>query len=480
MPETWNPHDVPSHGWPQPGTRRMPPAANGYEYAPPPSGPPPSRRGRRSTLVAGLIVTGLLVAVAASSLLATRGPTNPTDAGAETSILLSPLTEDGVRDSTPYANELTAYVSHLSTWWTEQMPVVHGVEFGDLEGGLIPSTGSTALPDCAPSAFGEMKQNAAYIFCADAVIYDDEGLFPMFFKNYGPLALGVVLAHEWGHAVQHRTGDSGLPFHTREVQADCYAGAWLAAYRQSDLWDPQEDPDREVSAILAVVAELGNWDIGFEDGRTTNSHGSKFDRVGAILDGREQGLGRCASYSSTPPQPIMPLWESATDAEFGGELAGEELFSVLRTSVMEYWPRKATMSTYVMPKEAYTNPVGLGCRLKPADFVYSFCSEANVVADFSAGTAGAYPDFSYGASLGLAWADAYKSVTRSPAHRACLTGEWVKLLEAGAVPDVALAPGDIDEAVDVMLIADLEPTEDGEYRFDHLTQFKRGYLNGCD
>ena len=39
--------------------------------------------------------------------------------------------------------------------------------------------------------------------------------------------MSLVLAHEWGHAVQRRGSvDQTLPTVVRELQADCFAGAW--------------------------------------------------------------------------------------------------------------------------------------------------------------------------------------------------------------------------------------------------------------
>ena len=50
-------------------------------------------------------------------------------------------------------------------------------------------------------------------------------------EEFGPSILGVVLAHEFGHAIQARSrrcSTEGLPTITTEQQADCFAGAWVA------------------------------------------------------------------------------------------------------------------------------------------------------------------------------------------------------------------------------------------------------------
>ena len=66
----------------------------------------------------------------------------------------------------------------------------------------------------------------------DFMVYDDgeEGVLFRLADEFGPSILGVVLAHEFGHAIQARAGelDRGLPTIATEQQADCFAGAWVA------------------------------------------------------------------------------------------------------------------------------------------------------------------------------------------------------------------------------------------------------------
>jgi len=110
--------------------------------------------------------------------------------------------------------------------------------------------------------------------------------------------------------------------------------------------------------------------------------------------------------------------------------------------------------------------------------IYGWCEKAGRIVTHNEGW-GSSEDFYYGAASGLAWADAYKHVSGNTSHRACLVGVWVRRLEEGIVINVSLSPGDIDEALMVMVFADLAAAGDGNYDLQHVREFKNGYLSGC-
>lgn len=49
-----------------------------------------------------------------------------------------------------------------------------------------------------------MLNNAYYCPPSDAVVWDQEGFMPELAQKYGDFTVAVVIAHEWGHAVQER------------------------------------------------------------------------------------------------------------------------------------------------------------------------------------------------------------------------------------------------------------------------------------
>ena len=59
--------------------------------------------------------------------------------------------------------------------------------------------------------YSEVAGNAFYCEQGDFVAWDEQGLFPKLRQQYGDFAPALVLAHEWGHAVQARVGFADLP-----------------------------------------------------------------------------------------------------------------------------------------------------------------------------------------------------------------------------------------------------------------------------
>ena len=104
---------------------------------------------------------------------------------------------------------------------------------------------------------------------ADRYVYIDLGFFDeleRFGGSSGPLAQSSVLAHEYGHHVQNLTGvlqradnrDTGPQGDAVrvELQADCYAGAWVANALRTGL---VEDITRaDIQDALTSAAAIGD------------------------------------------------------------------------------------------------------------------------------------------------------------------------------------------------------------------------------
>ena len=80
------------------------------------------------------------------------------------------------------------------------------------------------------------------------MVYDDgaQGVLAQLADSYGPSVMGVVLAHEFGHAIQGRAGDldRDVPTIYTEQQADCFAGAWVGARLAAARRRPCRSPTR--------------------------------------------------------------------------------------------------------------------------------------------------------------------------------------------------------------------------------------------
>ena len=136
----------------------------------------------------------------------------------------------------------------------------------------------------------------------DFIAYDDAELFPGLYTKFGPFVIGVVLAHEWGHAIEVRGGVSdSVAAVTLENQADCFSGAWtrwIADGNASALTINGTDLDGALGGLLFFRDQPGTTSADEQ------AHGSGFDRVRAFQEGFEQGASHSAGYETDPPQPL--------------------------------------------------------------------------------------------------------------------------------------------------------------------------------
>jgi predicted metalloprotease len=149
----------------------------------------------------------------------------------------------------------------------------------------------------------------------DTAFYDD--LRTQFGASGGPLAQLYVVAHEWGHHIQNITGTmNGLDLTDQgptsdgvrlELQADCYAGAWVKA--ASTIPDENGVPflepptDAQIADALNAAAAVGDDHIqetmgGGQVNPETWTHGSSDSRQRWFNTGYTQGVGGCDTFAA--------------------------------------------------------------------------------------------------------------------------------------------------------------------------------------
>lgn len=96
----------------------------------------------------------------------------------------------------------------------------------------------------------------------------------------------TLLSHEWGHHVQSLT-DTGITSAIEsELQADCFAGAFIQYATDSDWVSPV------IGALaLQLTQSAGDvwWMVPFDEA----IHGTQADRAQAFLAGQNGGLAAC-------------------------------------------------------------------------------------------------------------------------------------------------------------------------------------------
>ncbi len=146
--------------------------------------------------------------------------------------------------------------------------------------GLYDGTASNA-PTCNGTPLE--ANNAFYCKPEDFVAWDLSLMARGF--EIGDSWVYLVVAHEWGHAIQARL-DLSLVTVGSELQADCLAAAALYGSLADGTLYIEEGDTREIVSALNELGDETPW---------TNSadHGDPFERVRFFDQGRQGGVETC-------------------------------------------------------------------------------------------------------------------------------------------------------------------------------------------
>lgn len=406
---------------------------------------------------------------------------------------------------------VAAALEDLEAYWEDAMPDLYETRFEPLRGGYLPFGPDTPLPRCGEEQlrYEQVAENALYCPAADLVAWDRTTLIPGLQQRFGPLTVGMVMAHEFAHAVQNRANTEGATV-TLELQADCFAGAWV------------DDVDDRIGTFASSGGALDEAVAGLLELRDTvgvpgydpMAHGSGFDRVGAFQDGFEQGLGACAAYEDDPPDVVAIPFGGLDDQISGGNLPvadllgplGDDLDAFFGTLVRAAGERWAPVAEVVLFDPA-AGPIRCGgAEVAGAELVDAsfhcvsdrthYLDGANLVpsleeiGDFAlAGEIARLHAFAAQDRLGLSGDPEAEDL-----HADCLAGAFSGAEFDGEIPEVAdpdpvydevggrrpqqlrLSPGDLDEVV----IAFLAFGAEGEASaFERTAAFRGGFVEGA-
>jgi predicted metalloprotease len=188
---------------------------------------------------------------------------------------------------------ILAVINSVQAYWSQALRGYEPAKTRFFDGAISTGCGS------ATSAVGPF-------YCPrDRYVYIDLGFFDQLESEFGasggPLAEAYVLAHEYGHHVQNLTGvlqraqsgDTGPQSKSVrvELQADCYAGTWVANAVRTGLI---EDITRaDVQDALSAAAAVGDDRIQEKAQGQVNpeawTHGSADQRQSWFARGVEGG-----------------------------------------------------------------------------------------------------------------------------------------------------------------------------------------------
>ena len=273
------------------------------------------KSGRRTGLAVGGGGLGLVAIVLLSQLLGVDltgligGSTGGTSQGEGTALTNCETGDDANADV-----ECRVGLSYdsLDAYWAEQAPAM-GIEYAPslinlFEGGVDTGCGS------ATSAVGPFYCPADQQIYLDTTFYDT--LRTEFDATAGPLSQLYIVGHEWGHHIQNLAGtfataDTSQTGPTSdgvrlEVQADCFAGAWLGSAAQTMDADgvPILEPitDAQIADALNAASAIGDDRIQEKtQGQVspeTWTHGSSEQRQKWFTAGYTNGAEACDTFAA--------------------------------------------------------------------------------------------------------------------------------------------------------------------------------------
>ncbi|MBF6327462.1 metallopeptidase [Nocardia transvalensis] len=133
--------------------------------------------------------------------------------------------------------------------------------------------------------------NAAYCRLDNTIGWDRGVLLPMMQDSFGKMAVVMVLAHEYGHAIQtmSRIVTAKDPVIVKEQQADCFAGAFIRHVAEGKSPHFTINTSDGLNNVLAATVAIR--DANPEDPEAV--HGSAFERVTAVQIGFTDGPKAC-------------------------------------------------------------------------------------------------------------------------------------------------------------------------------------------
>ncbi len=394
-------------------------------------------------------------------------------------------------------------VTDVQDYWRQTFPGTFGKQFDDLKGGFYSvdtADEQAPTPPCAQHA-SDVEGNAFYCPESDMIAWDRSALLPVLRDRFGEASVMLVLAHEMGHAVQERTGSGAkerkadpakYPTILIEAMADCYAGSfvrWVVDGKAAHLSIAKEKLDQAVESLISFRDPIGT-----EQG-DRGAHGDAFDRVSAFQDGYEQGVKLCSQMTVTNRVFTLTGFLSAGDQASGGNLKFSEILDSITDGLNTYFGGVVTSAGKQWAAPAMKKDTGLPTCEGGKQGPVAFCPADKAV---DVDTAKELPkihtdigDFATATLVASRWALATRAALGQPldgpqAQQAvvCLSGAYTGSLFNAT--QKFLSPGDLDEAVQVLLDYDYAARDikgaATAAGFDRVRAFRTGFTQsakGC-
>jgi uncharacterized protein len=191
-------------------------------------------------------------------------------------------TSDPIDDVDPdsLAGDERTAVAVTDAFWRRQFPASFGRSYRspEVKGGYRGENG----PTCANQQ--SVAFNAFYCPAEDFLAWD-ENLMAAGYRQIGDAWVYLIIAHEWGHAIQARLQRDQVSV-AAELQADCLAGATLFGAADRGLVTLEPGDTEELSQTLAAVADDFPW-------TKESDHGDARERTSNFSRGARDGVEAC-------------------------------------------------------------------------------------------------------------------------------------------------------------------------------------------
>jgi predicted metalloprotease len=438
---------------------------------------------------------GLVLAALVVVLVACGGPKpvipTPTSQGAKANT-------DDIKingDASTAVNKIAIQaIADLQKYWADEYPKLYGGDYKPVSGGFFAVVPSSAkLPPCVSDA-AEITGNAFYCPDKDLVAWDSEGLLPDLQRKFGDFVIPIVLAHEWGHAIQARSHFTARTV-TQELQADCFAGGWAKHAQDSGQYKVNA---AQLDNALAGILQFRDTP-GMEK-TADNAHGSGFDRVSAFQDGYDNGTTACKAYRDDNPVVVELPFQNAEDEAAGGDMPYDAMVNDVPYDIEDYWahvyPELTNGEAWVPVKglEPFdpSNPPMCG-NTRADGYALFYCVPDDYIGWENDALHTVYDQAGdYAVATLLATQFGLAAMTRAndksddktqSLRGDCFAGAYtasVLLQNRKETSSFGISPGDLDEAISALLVfrgdGDVERQGAG---FERIRHYRNGVLNGA-
>ncbi|MGF6884053.1 putative metalloprotease [Nocardia sp. GAS34] len=312
--------------------------------------------------------------------------------------------------------------------------------------------------------------NAAYCRLDNSIGWDRGVLLPLMSASFGKMAIVMVLAHEYGHAIQNmaHTVEDKTPVIVKEQQADCFAGVFMQHVAQGGSKHFTLNTSDGLNSVLAATVAIRDANPGDVE----SVHGSAFERVSAVQIGFTDGPKACGAIDMTDVNNRRRgLPQSYGDDPTHGELP------ITKDNLIELGKAMASIIP-VSDEPSYDyHGARMGCSDATDTEPVTYCPATNTIGTDVPGLAtrgAANADDQNGFPTRIAgdynayvvFVSRYTLAVQHNLHEqlsgaktglraACLSGVITAKLgdptRTAATGDIALSPGDLDKAVSGLL-----------------------------